>query len=43
MLEIVLLNINNITGDCAIAIGTQPTFCNTDSDLGTYHQIKVNH
>ena len=25
MYEILMLNINNITGDCAIATGTQPT------------------
>lgn len=39
---IVLLNMNNIPGECAIATGTLPMFYDTDSDLGTDQEVKGN-
>lgn len=33
MFVILLLNINNIPGDCVVATGAQPTFCGTESGV----------
>lgn len=42
MFVIVLLNMNNIPGEYAIATGTLPMFYDTDSDLGTDQEVKGN-